>query len=37
MIKDILSRTLIWKSFFEMVKDGKLRADRYIDIICKLL
>jgi aminopeptidase N len=32
-ITDILSRTLIWRSFFEMVKDGKMRAERFVDIV----
>lgn len=32
-VDDILSRTLIWRSFFEMVKDGKMRADKFVDII----
>jgi len=32
-VNDILSRTLIWRSFFEMVKDGKMRADKFVDII----
>ncbi len=36
-VHDILSRTLIWRSFFEMVKDGKMRADRYVDIIIECL
>lgn len=36
-VTDILSRTLIWRSFFEMVKDGKMRADRFVDIIIESL
>jgi aminopeptidase N len=36
-VHDILSRTLIWRSFFEMVKDAKMRADKFVDIIIKSL
>jgi hypothetical protein len=36
-VNDILSRTLIWRSFFEMVKDGKMRADRFVDIAIECL
>ena len=36
-VSDILSRTLIWRTFFEMVKDGKMRADRYVDIVVESL
>ena len=31
-IKDTLTRTLIWRSFFDMVKDGIISSIRYIDI-----
>ena len=30
-IKDLLSRALIWRAFFDMVKDAKITANRYID------
>ena len=29
-IKDVLSRTLIWRAFFDMVRDGKLSSETYI-------
>jgi aminopeptidase N len=31
-IKDTLTRTMIWRSFFDMVKDGKISSLRYIDV-----
>lgn len=31
-IKDILTRTMIWRSFFDMVKDGVISSQRYVDI-----
>lgn len=34
-ISDILSRTLIWRTFFDMVKDGKMTSAQYVDIIEK--
>lgn len=27
-----MTRTLIWRSFFDMVRDGKLSSEEYIDI-----
>ncbi len=36
-VHDVLSRTLIWRSFFEMIKDGKMRADQFVDIIVQSL
>lgn len=32
-IGDILSRTLIWRSFFEMIKDGKMTSNKFVDVI----
>lgn len=32
-IKDTLTRTMIWRSFFDMVKDGIISSLRYIDIL----
>jgi hypothetical protein len=32
-IKDLLSRTLIWRSFFEMIKDGKMTSNKFVDVI----
>ena len=29
-IKDILSRTLIWRSFYEMVKDAKMTSHKFV-------
>jgi len=34
-IKDAMSRTLIWKSFFDMIKDAKMTTHKYVDIVCK--
>lgn len=34
-ITDILSRTLIWRSFFEMIKDAKMTSDKYVDVVVK--
>ncbi|KAL4494534.1 hypothetical protein ABPG72_004436 [Tetrahymena utriculariae] len=31
-ITDIVTRTLIWRAFFDMVRDGKLSSEEYIDI-----
>lgn len=31
-IQDELTRTLIWRSFFDMARDGKLSSEEYIDI-----
>ncbi len=31
-ISDTLTRTLIWRSFYDMVKDSKISSLRYIDI-----
>ena len=36
-ITDILSRTLIWRSFYDMVKDAKMTAAKYLDIIVNSL
>lgn len=36
-ISDILSRTLIWRSFFEMIKDAKMKSDDFVDVITKSL
>lgn len=36
-IGDILSRTLIWRSFFEMVKDAKMTSHRFVDVITTAL
>ena len=32
LIKDALTRVLIWKSLYYMVKDGKLSSEEYVDI-----
>ena len=29
-IKDLLSRTLIWRAFYDMLKDAKITAPKYI-------
>ncbi len=29
-IPDLLSRSLIWRSFFDMVKDSKITAEKYL-------
>lgn len=29
-VPDILSRSLIWKSFFDMVKDSKITSEKYV-------
>ncbi|EGR28494.1 hypothetical protein IMG5_174220 [Ichthyophthirius multifiliis] len=31
-IKDVLTRNLIWRAFFDMVRDGKLSSEEYFDI-----
>jgi len=31
-VTDVMTRALIWRSFFDMVKDAKLTADKYLDI-----
>ncbi|KRX11163.1 hypothetical protein PPERSA_10930 [Pseudocohnilembus persalinus] len=31
-VQDLLTRTLIWRSFYDMVRDGKLNSEEYIDI-----
>lgn len=32
-IKDILSRTLIWRSFFEMIKDAKMTTHKFVEVV----
>jgi len=34
-IRDVLSRTLIWRSFFDMVKDAKITSRDYVDFVVK--
>lgn len=34
-INDVLTRTLIWRSFFDMVKDAKITSKDYIDFVLK--
>lgn len=34
-VSDVLSRTLIWRSFFDMVKDAKITSIQYIDFVLK--
>ena len=34
-INDILSRTLIWRSYYEMVKDAIIPSDKFISIFIK--
>lgn len=36
-IDDTLFRSMVWKNFFDMVKDGHLRSDDYILILEKNL
>jgi aminopeptidase N len=36
-IKDILSRTLIWRSFFEMVKDAKMTSHKFVEVVTTAL
>jgi len=31
-VTDLLSRTLIWRAFFDMVRDGKISSEEYFDI-----
>lgn len=31
-IDDVMTRTLIWRAFFDMVRDGKLSSEEYADI-----
>ena len=31
-IDDVMTRTLIWRSFFDMVRDGKLSSEEYVNI-----
>ena len=31
-ISDILTRSLIWRAFYDMVRDGKLSSEEYFDI-----
>lgn len=37
LIKDDLSRTLIWRAFYDLVRDGKLSSEEYIDIFTRLI
>ena len=32
-IRDLLSRTLIWRSFFEMIKDAKMTSHQFVDVV----
>jgi len=36
-VKDELTRTLIWRSFYDMVRDGKLSSEEYVDTIIQAL
>lgn len=36
-VKDLLTRTLIWRAFFDMVRDGKLSSEEYINIFINLI
>lgn len=36
-ISDILSRTLIWRSFFEMIKDAIMTSHEFVDVITTAL
>jgi aminopeptidase N len=36
-IGDILSRTLIWRSFFEMIKDAAMTSHKFVDVITSSL
>lgn len=36
-IKDILSRTLIWRSFFEMVKDARMTSHKFVQVVVTAL
>lgn len=31
-ISDVMTRTLVWRAFFDMARDGKLSSEEYIDI-----
>ncbi|EAS02835.3 peptidase M1 family aminopeptidase (macronuclear) [Tetrahymena thermophila SB210] len=31
-ISDVLTRTLIWKAFYDMARDGKISSEQYVDI-----
>ncbi len=32
-VNDVLTRSLIWRSFFDMVRDAKLSAEDYINFV----
>lgn len=34
-IQDVLSRTLVWRSFFDMVKDAKITSRDYLGFVVK--
>lgn len=36
-INDVMTRTLIWRAFFDMVRDGKLSSEEYADIFIKAI
>lgn len=36
-IKDILSKTLIWGTFYGMIKDGEFKSNDYLDLISKFI
>lgn len=34
-INDVLTRTLIWRSFYDMVRDAKISSEEYIEFFMK--
>lgn len=33
LIQDILSRSLIWNCFYEMVRDAKMTSHKYVEVV----
>lgn len=31
-VQDLLTRSLIWRAFYDMVRDGKLNSEEYFEI-----
>ena len=36
-IDDVLTRSLIWRSFYDMVRDGKISSEEYIEFFIKVI
>ena len=36
-IKDVLSRTLIWRSFYDMIRDAKMKSHQFVEVVVKRL